>query len=88
MPKRKRRLTQKGRQRPPQDDEDNFRQQPDWHPPGKAEDRIDQLFKVHTDQLPHPPSFISIHSGREYRPHSRCDPSQSSSDSSLSLVVQ
>ncbi|GAA5932462.1 hypothetical protein JCM1841_000589 [Sporobolomyces salmonicolor] len=45
------------------DDEDNFRQQPDWHPPGKAEDRVDQLFKVHTDQLPFPPSFISIHSG-------------------------
>ncbi|GAA6063029.1 hypothetical protein JCM10212_001008 [Sporobolomyces blumeae] len=45
------------------DDEDNFRQQPDWHPPGKAEDRIDQLFKVHASQLPHPPSFISIHSG-------------------------
>ncbi|GAA5876797.1 hypothetical protein JCM3774_003476 [Rhodotorula dairenensis] len=45
------------------DDEDNFRQQPDWHPPGKAEDRIDQLFKVHTDQLPFPPSFISVHSG-------------------------
>ncbi|BGP19478.1 hypothetical protein JCM10213v2_007573 [Rhodosporidiobolus nylandii] len=46
------------------DDEDNFRQQPDWHPPGKAEDRIDQLFKVHTSQLPFPdPSFISVHSG-------------------------
>ncbi|BGP57807.1 hypothetical protein JCM8202v2_005454 [Rhodotorula sphaerocarpa] len=45
------------------DDEDNFRQQPDWHPPGKAEDRIDQLFKVHTDQLPFPPSFVAVHSG-------------------------
>ncbi|KAM0746927.1 hypothetical protein T439DRAFT_329199 [Meredithblackwellia eburnea MCA 4105] len=45
------------------DDEDNFRQQPDWHPPGKAEDRVDKLFKVHTGQLKYPPSFISIHSG-------------------------
>ncbi|GAA5912095.1 uncharacterized protein JCM6883_007109 [Sporobolomyces salmoneus] len=45
------------------DDEDNFRQQPDWHPPGKAEDRVSQLFLPHTSQLPHPPSFISIHSG-------------------------
>lgn len=48
-----------------QDDEDNFRLQPDWHPPGLAEDRINQLFKVHTDQLKYPPSFISLHSGRE-----------------------
>lgn len=87
MPKRKLVLTRKEKH-PPQDDEDNFRQQPDWHPPGKAEDRIDQLFKVHTDQLPHPPSFISIHSGREYRPHSHLPLSQPSSDSSLSLVVQ
>ena len=47
------------------DDEDNFKQQPDWHPPGKAEDRIDQLFKVHASQLDYPPSFISLHSGRE-----------------------
>ncbi|KAK4704104.1 hypothetical protein P7C70_g2107, partial [Phenoliferia sp. Uapishka_3] len=46
------------------DDEDNFRQQPDWHPPGMAEERVDKLFKVHTDQLKYPPSFISIHSGR------------------------
>ncbi|ORY41111.1 hypothetical protein BCR35DRAFT_311378 [Leucosporidium creatinivorum] len=45
------------------DDEDNFRQQPDWHPPGQAEERVDKLFKVHTDQLPYPPSFISLHSG-------------------------
>jgi len=45
------------------DDEDNLRFQPDWHPPGLAEDRIDELFKVHTDQLPRPPSFISLHSG-------------------------
>lgn len=48
------------------DDEDNFRQQPDWHPPGKAEDRIEQLFKVHASQLEFPPSFISLHSGREW----------------------
>ncbi|KDE04566.1 hypothetical protein MVLG_05034 [Microbotryum lychnidis-dioicae p1A1 Lamole] len=45
------------------DDEDNFKQQPDWHAPGKAEDRTDQLFKVHTAQLPQEPSFISLHSG-------------------------
>lgn len=48
----------------PKDDEDNFRQQPDWHPPGLAEERIDKLVKVHTDQLKYPPSFISLHSGR------------------------
>ncbi|SCZ97355.1 BZ3500_MvSof-1268-A1-R1_Chr4-2g07159 [Microbotryum saponariae] len=45
------------------DDEDNFKQQPDWHAPGKAEDRIDKLLKVHTAQLPQEPSFISLHSG-------------------------
>ncbi|KAM0786895.1 hypothetical protein ACM66B_002319 [Microbotryomycetes sp. NB124-2] len=45
------------------DDEENFRAQPDWHPPGKAEDRVDQLFKPHSRQMPQPPSFISIHSG-------------------------
>ncbi|SCV69242.1 BQ2448_2262 [Microbotryum intermedium] len=45
------------------DDEDNFKQKPDWHAPGKAEDRIDKLFKVHTAQLPQDPSFISLHSG-------------------------
>lgn len=49
----------------PKDDEDNFRQQPDWHPPGLAEERIDKLVKVHTDQLKYPPSFISLHSGRK-----------------------
>ncbi|KAI5475512.1 hypothetical protein MNV49_001326 [Pseudohyphozyma bogoriensis] len=45
------------------DDEDNFRQQPDWHPPGMAEERVSKLFAVHTSQLDYPPSFISLHSG-------------------------
>ena len=48
-----------------QDDEDNFRAQPDWHAPGLAEERISKLVKVHTDQLKYPPSFISLHSGRQ-----------------------
>ncbi len=52
-----------------QDDEDNFREQPDWHAPGLAEDRIHQLIKVHTDQMKYPPSFISLHSGRKFPPH-------------------
>jgi hypothetical protein len=46
-----------------QDDEDAFRWQGDWHPPGKAEDRLKELFIPFTAQLEHPPSFIQLHSG-------------------------
>ena len=45
------------------DDIDDFQHQPDWHAPGLAEDRIEQLFYPFTKSLPHAPDFIQIHSG-------------------------
>ena len=45
------------------DDHDEFSRQVDWHAPGKAEDRLEQLCKPFTDQLAHPPSLIQLHSG-------------------------
>lgn len=49
------------------DDSDEHSQAHDWHPPGKAEDRIEQLFKTFTESMKaagkEDPSFISLHSG-------------------------
>jgi hypothetical protein len=46
------------------DDLDEFSKQGDWHAPGLAEERIDQLFAPFTSMLKRPPTFISLHSGR------------------------
>ena len=48
---------------PAQDDHDEFGHQVDWHAPGKAEDRLDQLCQIMVNQLPHQPSIIQLHSG-------------------------
>lgn len=45
------------------DEEDDFSFAHDWMAPGRAEDRIEQLFKAFTDRLEHQPSLIVLHSG-------------------------
>lgn len=42
------------------DDVEEFSVQPDWHGPGRAEDRIDELCKPYVDQMPYPPSMIML----------------------------
>ena len=44
-------------------DQDEFSGQPDYHPPGKAEDRIDQLFRPYTQKLGRKIDMIQLHSG-------------------------
>ena len=45
------------------DDVDDFSFVHDWVAPGKAEDRIEELFKVFTDRRQMEPSLIVLHSG-------------------------
>jgi len=45
------------------DDVDDFQFAPDWIAPGKAEERVTELFKPFADRLETPPSLIQIHSG-------------------------
>lgn len=45
------------------DDSIDFEKQVDWHAPGLAEDRIEQLCAPMVNQLDHPPTVIQLHSG-------------------------
>ena len=45
------------------DDVEDFSYMPNWIAHGKAEDRVEQLFKVFTDRRESPPSLIVLHSG-------------------------
>ena len=45
------------------DEVDDFSSAPDWLPPGKAEDRVDVLFKPFADRLERPVSLIQLHAG-------------------------
>ena len=49
------------------DDQDEFEGQLDWHPPGKAEDRIDELFLPYTQKLGRKIDMIQLHSGSTRR---------------------
>ena len=46
------------------DEEDLFSSAPDWLAPGRAEDRIDALFKPYADRLEHPVGLIQFSAGR------------------------
>jgi hypothetical protein len=50
-----------------QDDADEFKFQVDWRPPGKAEERIKQLFVPLMNTTGKSPDLISLHSGSKSR---------------------
>jgi hypothetical protein len=54
------------------DEADEFKWQPDWRPPGKAEDRIKQLFGPFMNSTGKAPDLVSLHSGSKRVDPVRC----------------